>query len=635
MSDIERYSFDVVVIGAGGAGLRAAIAAREAGKTVAVMSKSLFGKAHTVMAEGGIAASMANVNKNDGWNVHFRDTMRGGKFLNQYRMAELHAKEAPERVWELETYGALFDRTPDGKISQRNFGGHEYPRLAHVGDRTGLEMIRTLQQKIVQLQQKDKKELGDYEAGIRVFAECSVTEIFMHGEGEDRRAAGVLAYWRPSGAFVAIDSPAVVIATGGIGKSFKVTSNSWEYTGDGHAMAMLIGGALINMEFVQVHPTGMVWPPSVKGLLVTESVRGDGGVLTNSEGRRFMFDYIPDVFKAQYAKTEEEADRWYTDPDNNKRPPELLPRDEVARAINSEVKAGRGSPHGGVFLDVSKRLPADVIKAKLPSMWHQFKELADVDITLEPMEVGPTCHYVMGGVEVDADTQELIGIKGVYAAGEAGGGLHGSNRLGGNSLSDLLVFGRRAGIYAAEYVSDAKNTGKATPLTDAEIDAATAWALEPFDASRDENPFTIQAELQMIMNDLVGIIRDGAEMNEALAKIDALKPRIARAKASGGREYNPGWHLALDLPKQILVSECIARAALTREESRGGHTRNDFPKMDPEWRKVNLVCSLKDGKLDIQKKSLPSIPQELISLFDPEELKKYMTIEELNAVGMA
>ncbi|MEY4136172.1 MAG: succinate dehydrogenase flavoprotein subunit [Actinomycetota bacterium] len=635
MSDIERYSFDVVVIGAGGAGLRAAIAAREEGKTVAVLSKSLFGKAHTVMAEGGIAASMANVNKNDGWNVHFRDTMRGGKFLNQYRMAELHAKEAPERVWELETYGALFDRTPDGKISQRNFGGHEYPRLAHVGDRTGLEMIRTLQQKIVQLQQKDKKELGDFEAGIRVFAECSVTEIFMHGEGDDRRAAGVLAYWRPSGGFVAIDAPAVIIATGGIGKSFKVTSNSWEYTGDGHAMAMLIGGSLINMEFIQFHPTGMVWPPSVKGLLVTESVRGDGGVLTNSEGRRFMFDYIPDVFKAQYAKTEEEADRWYTDPDNNKRPPELLPRDEVARAINSEVKAGRGSPHGGVFLDVSKRLPADVIRAKLPSMWHQFKELADVDITLEPMEVGPTCHYVMGGVEVDADTQELIGIKGVYAAGEAGGGLHGSNRLGGNSLSDLLVFGRRAGLFAAEYVSSAKNEGKATPLTDAEISAATAWALEPFDASRDENPFTIQAELQMIMNDLVGIIRDGGEMREALDKIDALKPRIARAKASGGREYNPGWHLALDLPKQILVSECIARAALTREESRGGHTRNDFPTMDPEWRKVNLVCSLKDGKLDIQKKALPSIPKELIELFDPAELKKYMTIEELNAVGMA
>ena len=443
MSETERYSFDVVVIGAGGAGLRAAVEAREAGKTVAVMSKSLFGKAHTVMAEGGIAASMANVNSNDGWNVHFCDTMRGGKFLNHYRMAELHAKEAPDRVWELESWGALFDRTAEGKISQRNFGGHEYPRLAHVGDRTGLEMIRTLQQKVVQLQQVDKANTGDYESGIKIFAECSVTDVFMAGEGAERHATGVLAYWRSTGNFVVIEAPSVVIATGGIGKSFKVTSNSWEYTGDGHALAMMIGGSLVNMEFIQFHPTGMVWPPSVKGLLVTESVRGDGGVLTNSEGRRFMFDYIPDVFKAQYAKTEEEADRWYTDPDNNKRPPELLPRDEVARAINAEVKAGRGSPHGGVFLDVSKRLPAEVIKAKLPSMWHQFKELADVDITLEPMEVGPTCHYVMGGIEVDADTQELVGVRGVYAAGESSGGMHGSNRLGGNSLSDLLVFGRR------------------------------------------------------------------------------------------------------------------------------------------------------------------------------------------------
>ena len=457
MSETERYSFDVVVIGAGGAGLRAAVEAREAGKTVAVMSKSLFGKAHTVMAEGGIAASMANVNSNDGWNVHFCDTMRGGKFLNHYRMAELHAKEAPDRVWELESWGALFDRTAEGKISQRNFGGHEYPRLAHVGDRTGLEMIRTLQQKVVQLQQVDKANTGDYESGIKIFAECSVTDVFMAGEGAERHATGVLAYWRSTGNFVVIEAPSVVIATGGIGKSFKVTSNSWEYTGDGHALAMMIGGSLVNMEFIQFHPTGMVWPPSVKGLLVTESVRGDGGVLTNSEGRRFMFDYIPDVFKAQYAKTEEEADRWYTDPDNNKRPPELLPRDEVARAINAEVKAGRGSPHGGVFLDVSKRLPAEVIKAKLPSMWHQFKELADVDITLEPMEVGPTCHYVMGGIEVDADTQELIGVRGVYAAGESSGGMHGSNRLGGNSLSDLLVFGRRAGLFAAEYVESLKS----------------------------------------------------------------------------------------------------------------------------------------------------------------------------------
>ena len=635
MSDTERYSFDVVVIGAGGAGLRAAVEAREAGKTVAVMSKSLFGKAHTVMAEGGIAASMANVNSNDGWNVHFCDTMRGGKFLNHYRMAELHAKEAPDRVWELESWGALFDRTAEGKISQRNFGGHEYPRLAHVGDRTGLEMIRTLQQKIVQLQQVDKQNTGDYESGIKIFAECSVTDVFMAGEGAERHATGVLAYWRSTGSFVVIEAPSVVIATGGIGKSFKVTSNSWEYTGDGHALAMMIGGALVNMEFVQFHPTGMVWPPSVKGLLVTESVRGDGGVLTNSEGRRFMFDYIPDVFKAQYAKTEDEADRWYTDPDNNKRPPELLPRDEVARAINAEVKAGRGSPHGGVFLDVSKRLPADVIKAKLPSMWHQFKELADVDITLEPMEVGPTCHYVMGGIEVDPDSQELIGVRGVYAAGESSGGMHGSNRLGGNSLSDLLVFGRRAGLYAAEYVESLKSKGVAPALSEDEISLAMQRALEPFDASRDENPFAIQDELQTIMNDLVGIIRTGDEMRAALEKIEGLKVRIGRAHAMGGRDYNPGWHLALDLPKQILVSECVAKAALAREESRGGHTRNDFPVMSPDWRQVNLICRISDNQIDVTKQAVPTIPVELITLFDAAELKKYMTIEELTSVGMA
>jgi succinate dehydrogenase / fumarate reductase flavoprotein subunit len=427
----------------------------------------------------------------------------------------------------------------------------------------------------------------------------------------------------------------VVIATGGIGKSFKVTSNSWEYTGDGHALAMMIGGALVNMEFVQFHPTGMVWPPSVKGLLVTESVRGDGGVLTNSEGRRFMFDYIPDVFKAQYAKTEDEADRWYTDPDNNKRPPELLPRDEVARAINAEVKAGRGSPHGGVFLDVSKRLPADVIKAKLPSMWHQFKELADVDITLEPMEVGPTCHYVMGGIEVDPDSQELIGVRGVYAAGESSGGMHGSNRLGGNSLSDLLVFGRRAGLYAAEYVESLKEKGVAPALSEDEISLAMQRALEPFDASRDENPFAIQDELQTIMNDLVGIIRTGDEMRAALEKIEGLKVRIGRAHAMGGRDYNPGWHLALDLPKQILVSECVAKAALAREESRGGHTRNDFPVMSPDWRQVNLICRISDNQIDVTKQAVPTIPVELITLFDAAELKKYMTIEELTSVGMA
>src|SRR5690349_9614533 len=454
---IERHNYDVVVIGAGGAGLRAAIEARMAGRRTAIISKSLFGKAHTVMAEGGAAAAMGNANSKDNWMVHYRDTMRGGKFLNNFRMAELHAKEAPSRIWELETYGALFDRTADGRISQRNFGGHEYPRLAHVGDRTGLELIRTLQQKIVSLQQEDFAATGDYESGIKVFAECTITELLLAGGASrpagGRKVAGAFGYYRESGGFVLFEAPAIVLATGGIGKSWKVTSNSWEYTGDGHALALRAGATLINMEFIQFHPTGMVWPPSVRGILVTESVRGDGGVLKNSEGKRFMFDYVPDVFRQQYAETEEEADRWYTDPDNNRRPPELLPRDEVARAINSEIKEGRGSPHGGVFLDVSTRLPAEEIIRRLPSMHHQFKELADVDITAEPMEVGPTCHYVMGGVEVDPDTAAATGVLGLFAAGEVAGGMHGSNRLGGNSLSDLLVFGRRAGLYAATYAA--------------------------------------------------------------------------------------------------------------------------------------------------------------------------------------
>src|SRR4051794_17269019 len=445
---IERHHYDVVVIGAGGAGLRAAIEARLAGKRTAIISKSLFGKAHTVMAEGGAAAAMGNVNPRDNWMVHFRDTMRGGKFLNNYRMAELHAKESPERIWELETYGALFDRTKDGKISQRNFGGHEYPRLAHVGDRTGLELIRTLQQKIVSLQQEDRAEFGDYDARIRVFAECTVTELIVN----DGKIAGAFGYYRESGEFVLFEAPAVVLATGGVGRSYKVTSNSWEYTGDGHALALRAGATLINMEFLQFHPTGMVWPPSVKGILVTESVRGDGGVLKNSEGKRFMFDYVPDVFRKQYAETEEEADRWYEDPDNNRRPPELLPRDEVARAINSEVKAGRGTPAGGIYLDIASRPSPEFTHKRLPSMHHQFRELADVDITKEPREIGPTCHYVMGGVEVDPDTGAAAGaVEGLFAAGEVSGGMHGSNRLGGNSLSDLLVFGKRAGEDAAAY----------------------------------------------------------------------------------------------------------------------------------------------------------------------------------------
>ncbi|UGY93449.1 fumarate reductase/succinate dehydrogenase flavoprotein subunit [Streptomyces gobiensis] len=635
MAQVERQQWDVVIVGAGGAGLRAAIEAREQGLRTAVICKSLFGKAHTVMAEGGIAASMGNVNEGDNWRVHFRDTMRGGKFLNQWRMAELHAQESPDRVWELETWGALFDRTKDGKISQRNFGGHEYARLAHVGDRTGLEMIRTLQQKTVALQQEDFQESGDYEARLKVFQECTVTRVLKEGE----RVAGVFCYDRESGRFFVIESPAVVLATGGIGKSFKVTSNSWEYTGDGHALALLAGASLINMEFVQFHPTGMVWPPSVKGILVTESVRGDGGVLQNSDGKRFMFDYIPEVFKDKYAETEDEADRWYEDPDNNRRPPELLPRDEVARAINTEVKAGRGSPHGGVFLDVSDRMPAEQIRQRLPSMYHQFKELADVDITATPMEVGPTCHYVMGGVEVDPDTAAATGVPGLFAAGEVAGGMHGSNRLGGNSLSDLLVFGRRAGLYAAQHAAVLTGDDRPTVSQD-QIDKAAAEALRPFSAEAPEpdtpaeNPYSVHQELQQTMNDLVGIIRRESEMGQALDKLAELRLRARRAGVEGHRQYNPGWHLALDLRNMLLVSECVARAALNRTESRGGHTRDDYPEMDREWRRANLVCSLTEdadglGKISLRRREMESIRHDLLELFDKDELVKYLTDEEL------
>ncbi len=627
MTEVERHAYDVLVIGAGGAGLRAAIEARQQGLRVAVICKSLFGKAHTVMAEGGCAASMGNANPNDNWQVHFRDTMRGGKFLNNWRMAELHAKEAPDRVWELETYGALFDRTKDGKISQRNFGGHTYPRLAHVGDRTGLELIRTMQQKIVSLQQDDHKVTGDYEANLKVYAECTVTDLLKDQQG---RIAGAFAYWRESGRFVLFEAPAIVLATGGIGKSFKVTSNSWEYTGDGHALALRAGGRLINMEFVQFHPTGMVWPPSVKGILVTEGVRGDGGVLKNSEGKRFMFDYIPDVFKGQYAETEEEADRWYTDPDNNRRTPDLLPRDEVARAINSEVKAGRGSPHGGVFLDIASRMSAEEIKRRLPSMYHQFKELADVDITAEPMEVGPTCHYVMGGIEVNPDSQAAVGVEGLFAAGEVGGGMHGSNRLGGNSLSDLLVFGRRAGAGAAEYVAA---LGDARPsVTDADVDEAARKAVSPFDGDGDapENPYTVHQDLQQMMNDLVGIIRREGEVAEAVARLDELKTRARKVGVEGHRQFNPGWHLALDLRNMLLVSECVAKAALERTESRGGHTREDYPTMQADWRKQLLVCLADgDGIRLIHEDQVP-MREDLLGLFELDELQKYFTPGELS-----
>ncbi|WP_030822661.1 fumarate reductase/succinate dehydrogenase flavoprotein subunit [Streptomyces hygroscopicus] len=649
MTQVERQAWDVVVIGAGGAGLRAAIEAREQGMRCAVICKSLFGKAHTVMAEGGIAACMGNVNERDNWQVHFRDTMRGGKFLNHWRMAELHAQEAPDRVWELETWGALFDRTPEGKISQRNFGGHEYPRLAHVGDRTGLELIRTLQQKVVSLQQEDKAATGDYESRLKVFQECTVTRIIKDGD----RVAGVFGYERESGRFFALQAPAVVLATGGIGKSFKVTTNSWEYTGDGHALALLAGAPLINMEFVQFHPTGMVWPPSVKGLLVTESVRGDGGVLRNSEGKRFMFDYIPDVFRDKYAQSEDEADRWYEDPDHNRRPPELLPRDEVARAINTEVKAGRGSPHGGVFLDVSTRMSPDTVKRRLPSMYHQFMELADVDITAEPMEVGPTCHYVMGGVDVDPETAAATGVPGLFAAGEVAGGMHGSNRLGGNSLSDLLVFGRRAGLHAARYARRVAASGARPVPDDAQLDLAAAEALRPFSAEAGEppetagpagppeNPYTLHQELQQSMNDLVGIIRRAGEMEEALHRLADLRVRARRAGVEGHRQFNPGWHLAIDLRNMLLVSECVARAALERTESRGGHTRDDWPEMDREWRRILLLCRLSDpsgglaapdtghGQIRLERREMPPIRPDLLNLFEKDELVKYLTDEEL------
>jgi succinate dehydrogenase / fumarate reductase flavoprotein subunit len=621
--DVTRLAFDVVVVGAGGAGLRAAIEAREQGMRTAILSKSLFGKAHTVMAEGGAAAAMGNANEKDNWQVHFRDTMRGGKFMNNPRMAELHAKEAPDRVWEMETYGALFDRTKDGRISQRNFGGHEYPRLAHVGDRTGLELIRTLQQKIVSLQQDDLRDTGDAESHLQIFAEFAVTDLLFDGES----VAGVFGYTREDGRFLVFEAPSVVLATGGIGKSFKVTSNSWEYTGDGHALALRSGATLINMEFVQFHPTGMVWPPSVKGILVTESVRGDGGVLRNSDGKRFMFDYVPDVFRAQYATTEEEADRWYTDPENNKRPPELLPRDEVARAINNEVKEGRGSPHGGVFLDVSTRLPAAEILKRLPSMHHQFKELADVDITAEPMEVGPTCHYVMGGIEVDADSAGSR-VPGLYAAGECSGGMHGSNRLGGNSLSDLLVFGRRAGFAAAEH---ARGLAKRPVVSEGDVATARATAMAPFApiSGEAENPYTLHAALQQSMNDLVGIIRREAEVAEALTVLDGLAERLPRVRVGGDRRFNPGWHLALDLRNMLDVSRCVAMAALERTESRGGHTREDHPKMDPQWRKVNLVCELENGRVSLRHQPVPEIRADLLALFDRGELSKYLTEEEL------
>ena len=635
MVEVERHSYDVVVIGAGGSGLRAVIEACQRGLKVAVVTKSLFGKAHTVMAEGGCAAAMGNANPKDNWKVHFADTMRGGKFLNNWRMAELHAQESADRVWELETYGALFDRTKDGRISQRNFGGHTYPRLAHVGDRTGLEIIRTLQQKIVSLQQEDKAELGDYDARIKIYAECSVTELIKDGD----RIAGAFAYWRETGKFVLFEAPAVVLATGGIGKSFKVSSNSWEYTGDGHALAIRAGAGLVNMEFIQFHPTGMVWPLSVKGILVTEGVRGDGGVLKNANGERFMFNYIPPVFKGQYAETEAEADQWLAEQQGSgdgtaRRTPDLLPRDEVSRAINAEVKAGRGGPHGGVYLDIASRLPAETIKKRLPSMYHQFIELAEVDITKEPMEIGPTCHYVMGGIEVDPDTGAAA-TPGLFAAGECSGGMHGSNRLGGNSLSDLLVFGRRAGLGAADYVRALKTR---PAVSEEAVNEAASIALQPFTGpqgrAKPENPYSLHAELQQTMNDLVGIIRTGEEMQQALEKIEEFKVRFRNIESNGGRAFNPGWHLAMDMRNMLLVSECVAKSALARTESRGGHTRDDCPSMSPDWRRSLLVCRTEGNdpvmpEVSVTREEQPPMREDLLELFDIEELGKYFTDEEL------
>jgi succinate dehydrogenase / fumarate reductase flavoprotein subunit len=594
MAGYERHEYDVVVIGAGGAGLRAAIEAMRQNARTALVCKSLLGKAHTVMAEGGIAAALGNVYEDDNWQVHFRDTMRGGKMLNNYRMAQIHAQEAPERVLELEEWGALFDRTPDGRILQRDFGGHRYARLAHVGDRTGLEMIRTLQHRAVAGQ-------------VDVFMECTITRLLKHGE----HMAGAFGYWRESGRFVVFSAPAVVLATGGVGKAYKITSNSWEYTGDGHALALWAGADLVDMEFVQFHPTGMVWPPSVRGILVTEGVRGDGGVLRNSEGERFMFRYVPEMFRAETAETEEEADRWYTDR-TARRTPDLLPRDEVARAINSEIKEGRGSPHGGVFLDIATRRDSAYITRRLPGMYHQFLELADVDITKEPMEVGPTCHYMMGGVRVDAETQAST-VAGLYAAGEVAGGMHGANRLGGNSLSDLLVFGYRAGLAAAEY---ARSVATRPAVNDDEVDALSAAALKPFDADGSENPYAIHQDLQECMQTLVGIIRTEDELVKALEELAALKERAARVHAEGHRQYNPGWHLALDLGPLLAVSECITRAALERRESRGAQTRDDYPGTDAELGKVSVVVRERGDELVLAREPLLTMPDELRTLLE-------------------
>jgi len=587
--DFETRECDVLVVGAGGAGLRAAIAASEYGAKVALVSKSLLGKAHTVMAEGGVAAALGNVDDRDNWKIHFRDTIRGSKNLANWEMAKIHAEKAPDRVRELERWGAVFDRTEEGKISQRNFGGHRYPRLAHVGDRTGLEIIRTLQDHAVHME------------NIEVFMECTVSDILKSGN----RAVGALAYYRSSGKLVVFEAGSVILATGGIGKAYKVTSNSWEYTGDGHALAYLAGADLIDMEFVQFHPTGMVWPPSVKGTLVTEGVRGDGGILVNSEGERFMFNYIPDVFAAETAKSEEEADSWLKGEEGAMRPPELLTRDVVARAIMTEVKEGRGSPHGGAFLDIASRQSPNYIKRKLPSMYHQFKELATLDITKEAMEVGPTTHYMMGGIKVEANTAAST-VLGLYAAGEAAAGMHGANRLGGNSLSDLLVFGKIAGQCAANF---AQENSKVSPHGE-EIKKSIENTLVPFEDD-DENPYQIHQELQEIMESHAGIVRTGEELEKGIRKLEELEKRLPRMHAKGERKYNPGWHLCLDLHNMIISSLALSRAALERTESRGAHTRLDYPDYDDELGKVNMIVRPGPGGMSVVKSPLLEMPAEL------------------------
>ena len=600
MVDHQSHSHDVLVIGAGGAGLRAAIAASAEGATVGVVCKSLLGKAHTVMAEGGIAAALANVDERDGWQVHFADTMRGGQYLNEWRMAELHARESPERVRELEAWGALFDRTPDGRILQRNFGGHAYPRLAHVGDRTGLEMIRTLQDHGIH-------------RGIDFHMEVTVVTLFT----ADGRVAGALGYDRERGRFRLFRARAVVLATGGIGRAFRITSNSWEYTGDGHTLAYDAGAELIDMEFVQFHPTGMVWPPSVRGILVTEGVRGEGGILKNKEGRRFMFDDIPPLYRDQTADDPEEGWRYTQGDKTARRPPELLTRDHVARCIVREVREGRGSPHGGVFLDIAwikeKRSDAEEhIKRKLPSMYHQFKELAEIDITEVPMEVGPTTHYMMGGVRVDPESQ-MSTVPGLFAAGEVAAGLHGANRLGGNSLSDLLVFGKRAGDFAARF---ARANG-APAIDPAQVEEAARLALAPFGRDSDEGPYAIQRDLQGLMQDKVGIVRTEAEMRAAIEELAALRGRAARVGVTGHREYNPGWHTALDLHNLLTVSEAIARAALERRESRGAHFREDYPAKEAGLARTRLVVKRgDDGRMELRPDTVPDIPADLTKIIE-------------------